>query len=191
MLAKIEEGPRVGAYLFTKETVSNLDEYLSEVQHLPYKDGAVQGIYKEYIYSLGWMIPDGMIGALPAWMKKGYLGQAIWQRFGLVLTLLTGGILLWPLLRYYVVRKKKEGRELACRLVTLSESICTTKDAVWRSVKYVTVLGGGLMKEYLDVSKKPHRPRKKPKKTAPSGTSFHFNESHSPLFTTGIPVPLE
>ena len=110
MLAKVEEGPRVGAYLFTRETIANLDEYLSKVQHLPYKDGAVQGIYEEYIYSSGWMIPDGMIGALPAWMKRGYMGQAIWQWLGLVLTLLAGGMLLWPLLRYYVVWKKK-GKE--------------------------------------------------------------------------------
>ncbi len=119
MIGKIEEGSRHGAFLFTFGTVDNLDEYYAEVQHLPYKDGAAQGIYEEYIYSSGWLIPDGFIGNLPSWMKRGYLGQALWQWAGLILTIVLGGLLLWPLLVWHRNWKNRESRS-AWRLIRLT-----------------------------------------------------------------------
>lgn len=101
VIARVAEGPRMGAYLFTAETVGKLDEYYQKVRHLPYRDGAVQGIYEEYIYSSGWMIPDGFIGVLPAWLKTGYLGQALWQWIGMVAVIIMGCLLLWALVRCY------------------------------------------------------------------------------------------
>ncbi|MBU1138660.1 MAG: mechanosensitive ion channel family protein [Proteobacteria bacterium] len=118
VIGKVMEGARLGAFLFTPETVDQLDKYYGEVQHLPYKDGAAQGIYEEYIYSSGWLIPDGFISRLPSWMKQGYLGQAMWQWAGLVLTIALGGLLLWPLLRWHRNWKNRESSS-AWRLVRL------------------------------------------------------------------------
>jgi MscS family membrane protein len=101
MIGRVAEGERVGSYLFTPETVDRLDEFYAEVRDLPYRDGAAQGIYEEYIYSSGWMIPDGFIAMLPGWMRQGYLGQAVWQWVGLGLTFLLSGLGLWPLLLWH------------------------------------------------------------------------------------------
>ncbi|WP_028583129.1 mechanosensitive ion channel family protein [Desulfogranum mediterraneum] len=134
MIAKVAAGPRVGAYLFTPETLAHLDEYFLKVQHLPYRDGAVQGIYEEYIYSSGWMIPDGMIGELPDWMRRGYLGQAIWQWFGMIFILLAALSLLALLLRSYLHWKRK-GQEGGWHLGViffplLAMAICWTAEYI-------------------------------------------------------------
>jgi MscS family membrane protein len=101
MIGAVPKGGRVGSFLFTPETVERLDDFYDEVRHLPYRDGETKGIYEEYIYSSGWLIPDGLIAALPGWMREGYMGQAVWQWLGLGLTLAASGLLLWPLLRWH------------------------------------------------------------------------------------------
>ncbi|ADU64278.1 MAG: mechanosensitive ion channel family protein [Pseudodesulfovibrio sp.] len=107
MIGRVAEGERVGSYLFTPQTVDRLDEFYAEVRALPYRDGAAQGIYEEYIYSSGWMIPDGFIAMLPGWMRQGYLGQAVWQWGGLGLVFLLSGLLLWRLLQWHRDWKKR------------------------------------------------------------------------------------
>lgn len=101
------KGNRLGAYLFTPETVDRLDEFYEEVRSLPYKDKAAVGIYEEYIYDSGWLVPDGLIGSLPDWMRKGYLGQAVWQWVGLFLLLLAGGLAMWMASAWAFKRKDK------------------------------------------------------------------------------------
>lgn len=91
-------------FLFTPQTVDRLDEFYEEVRNLPYKDGAAQGIYEEYIYSAGWLVPDDFISQLPQWMRKGYLGQAVWQWIGLLLSILAGIIFMIP---WYIWDQKR------------------------------------------------------------------------------------
>jgi MscS family membrane protein len=100
-IGRVESGARLGAYLFTAETVDRLDEFYDEVRDLPYKEGAAQGIYEEYIYSSGWLVPEGLIARLPGWMHEGYMGQAVWQWTGLGLTILLSALALLPLLRWH------------------------------------------------------------------------------------------
>lgn len=101
-------GARSGAFLFSPKTVARLDEFYDEVRDLPYKDGAVEGIYEDYIYSSGWLVPDGLIGHLPGWMRTGYLGQAVWQWLGLVIFLPLGAFLLVPVFLWHRKRKKAQ-----------------------------------------------------------------------------------
>ncbi|SMF33779.1 mechanosensitive ion channel family protein [Desulfovibrio gilichinskyi] len=98
-IGRVAKGPRVGSYLFTPETVTKLAEYYDEVRELPYKQNKVDpdycGLYEQFIYSSGWMIPDGLLSELPPWMKSGYMGQAVWQWVGLFILLVLGGLCLW------------------------------------------------------------------------------------------------
>ncbi|WP_320006745.1 mechanosensitive ion channel family protein [Maridesulfovibrio sp.] len=92
------DGPRMGSYLFTPETVRRLEEYYNEIAHLPYradKGENYTGFYEQYIYSSGWMIPDGFLKKLPAWMLEGYRGQALWQWIAVALVFVLGGISIW------------------------------------------------------------------------------------------------
>lgn len=86
-IAKIEEGPRAGHFVFTKNTVANLHEYYRIAQDLPYKQGATVGIYDEIRYSAGPWISKEYTDRLPAWSTEIVLGQGVWQWifFGLLL----------------------------------------------------------------------------------------------------------
>jgi len=114
-IGRVTEGPRLGSYLFTPETVNDLESYYWEVRDIPYrkdKGADYTGLYEQYIYSSGWMIPDGLIKRLPDWMRQGLHGQALWQWAGLLLVLgiCLGGVLFlgrWHLRR----RRRSDGRE--------------------------------------------------------------------------------
>jgi MscS family membrane protein len=118
MIRRVEKGTQAGNYLFTPETIDQLDKFYTKVQHLPYKDGAIQGIYEEYIFSPGWMIPQGLIRSLPHWMKQGFMEQAGWQWIGLALSILMGFLSFRFLLRWYG-RMKDQQSSRAWRLQLL------------------------------------------------------------------------
>ncbi len=99
-IVKVEEGPRQGEFLFSADTVARVREYYDNVAHLPYKSGASVGAYEDYIFGPGPMIPQRWIRKLPAWAKFGILDQAIWQWFGMLLTLLIGGALTFLVFRW-------------------------------------------------------------------------------------------
>lgn len=97
-IGRCPDGPRMGSYLFTPETVRRLEEYYNEISHLPYradKGENYTGFYEQYIYSSGWMIPDGFLKKLPDWMREGYLGQAVWQWTAVALLIVLGVLSLW------------------------------------------------------------------------------------------------
>ncbi len=50
-IARIEEGPRAGQFLFSAGTVARLDRLYRQMQDLAYKPGAMVGIYKDYLKS--------------------------------------------------------------------------------------------------------------------------------------------
>ena len=100
-IVKIEKGPHQGKFLFSTDTVARVRESYDQVEHLPYKPGASVGIYEDYIFGPGPMIPQGLIRNLPTWAKIGFYDQAVWQWFGLLLILLITGLIIvlifqWP-----------------------------------------------------------------------------------------------
>jgi MscS family membrane protein len=46
---RIEEGERAGEFLFSAETVANLDRFYRRVRDLPYKPGATAGLLEDYL----------------------------------------------------------------------------------------------------------------------------------------------
>ena len=89
-LVKIEEGPRKGEFLFSSNTVARVSEFYERVEHLPYKPGASVDAYDDYIFGPGSLIPRRLIHSLPAWMKIGIYGQALWQWIGFLFSLIVG-----------------------------------------------------------------------------------------------------
>jgi MscS family membrane protein len=95
-IARVSEGPRKGAWLFTPDTVSRIPDYYRLIKEKRGADQTAIWTFEQYIYSPGWMIPAGLIDALPLWMRTGVFEQALWQWFGLLLTLSFGGFgLVW------------------------------------------------------------------------------------------------
>ena len=93
-IAKIEDGPRRGEFLFTKETIRRLDEYYALAKDLPYKEGAQADLYKELLASPGPLIPRQWIESLPAWAHTVVLGEGLWQWFALAFVLVVAASLI-------------------------------------------------------------------------------------------------
>ena len=95
-IARVREGPREGAWLFTAETVARIRVYYKLLEEFRAADDTTANLFEEYIYAPGWMIPAGLLNALPKWMRAGVFEQAIWQWVGLILALGIGiGLLVW------------------------------------------------------------------------------------------------
>ena len=81
VIAKVEEGPRKGEYLFTPQTVARLGGFYKKVKHLPYKsDTSIsEGFLDFYIGTAGRLLPPKWNQWLPVWATHVYLGQTLWQ----------------------------------------------------------------------------------------------------------------
>lgn len=99
-IARSDRGMRAGEFLFTAETVGRLAEYYEATRHLPYKPGALTGIYDEYTHGSGLILPRSWISHLPAWAKQIVLGQALWQWLGLAAVVGAAAALVRGLLRW-------------------------------------------------------------------------------------------
>ena len=94
-IARIAEGPDAGEFLFTKETVENLNDYYAMARNLPYKAGASVGLYDDYISTPGPWISKDFPDTLPDWAQAVVLGQGVWQWISGLLLLAVSGILIW------------------------------------------------------------------------------------------------
>ncbi len=94
-IAKISEGPNAGEFLFTRETIENLDGYYASAKDLPYKKGASVGLYNEYLSTPGPWIPRDFPDDLADWAKIVVLGQGVWQWISIISLLLISAGLIW------------------------------------------------------------------------------------------------
>ncbi len=95
-LVRIEDGPRTGAFLFSKETVELLEEFYEHAKILPYKPGASIGVYEDYLYGPGSLVSRSWFLDLPSWAYVVFGQQTLWQWSGLLLILVVifGAIIL-------------------------------------------------------------------------------------------------
>ncbi len=99
-IARIQEGPRRGEFLFTKGTVAQLEEYYNLAKDLPYKPNADVNLYEELLTSPGPLIPKRWAESLPLWAHTIVLGNGIWQWLALALIVLIATALIFFLYRW-------------------------------------------------------------------------------------------
>ena len=109
ILVKQNEGQKKGQYLFSKETVDNIDEYYDAIEALPYKKRLeiTPGFYQFYIGTPGLLMPPKWLIYLPDWSRKVFLSQTIWQWMAFILTSLILGICIWILYRLLIKRGQR------------------------------------------------------------------------------------
>ncbi|MGE3784478.1 MAG: mechanosensitive ion channel family protein, partial [Alphaproteobacteria bacterium] len=101
----VENGPRVGNYLVSPETVERLPEFYNRVKRLPYKAGPGRELNDTYRAMTGnrdFTIYDAFTGSpigldrivpvrwmlnLPSWAKSRIAGVTVWQWLGFIVTL--------------------------------------------------------------------------------------------------------
>jgi MscS family membrane protein len=107
-IARAEEGPRKGQFLFNPETVERAVEFYERVEDMDYQDrpDVSRGFMDWYLSEPGWMIPVAWIHAMPQWTRERFLAVTVWQWVGLVLTLSLGLAAMW--LAYWLGRQRAE-----------------------------------------------------------------------------------
>ena len=117
-IARVKEGPRQGEYLFTPETISHLDEFFNKIRDLPYRPGSAignlgpaGGLYEYHSSSPRGLVPIRLIEILPSWARSVYFDHPVWQWIGMMLTLLTGFLVI--ALIYVLIRWRTKGRDEA------------------------------------------------------------------------------
>ena len=124
-IQRVENGPRMGEYLFTPETLSRLPEFYDKIKDLPYKSGASIGWYDFSTYSpagvavaLYKIVPTRWIIDSPRYQNRFLLlDQPTWRWIAIVVVIGFGFIfikLCFRLRRYW-----KERTTLSNRWVNL------------------------------------------------------------------------
>lgn len=90
-IARVSDGPRTGEYLFSQETVRQLDDFYEAIRSEPNVSGSGDDLYDFYSQSPGYLLPPkwyGLVEALPSSFRRNIQGQALWQWIALVLVLI-------------------------------------------------------------------------------------------------------
>jgi MscS family membrane protein len=109
-IASSTEGPHAGQFLFDRQTVARTREFYERIRERPYVEGAAVGIYEDYIFSPGPLIPNRLINALPAWAHRGFYEQAVWQWLGALFLLVVGAISVTAVFRLSRAREPGDAR---------------------------------------------------------------------------------
>ena len=99
-IVRVEEGARVGEFLFSVDTVRQLELFYELARDLPYKPGSTEGIYESYLYGPGPWIPLRWIMKLPDWAKAVYLEEPLWQWIALVCILVIASTAVVMVIRW-------------------------------------------------------------------------------------------
>jgi MscS family membrane protein len=87
-LARVDDGPRAGSFLFAPGTVARAKEYYEKSRSLPYRRTVPLENYAEkraYLSMASSIIAPRAVDALPAWLKRSVYGQAVWKWLALAL----------------------------------------------------------------------------------------------------------
>ncbi len=93
-IRRVDNGDREGQFLFSAETVAQLETFYGRVRHLPYRPGVIGGFFEWYSLSPGnllpprWLLSLVRFSELPSWLVREIWDQTIWQWLALFLTLL-------------------------------------------------------------------------------------------------------
>jgi MscS family membrane protein len=85
-IARVEDGPRAGAFLFSPETVEGAWRFYLKVRELPHlRSMALEEPLRAAQLLTGWMIPIAWVEALPDWANILVLNLLLWKWFALLL----------------------------------------------------------------------------------------------------------
>jgi MscS family membrane protein len=79
-IARVEDGPRAGEFLFSPDTVERVRDFYEVVRDLPYERPVpIKDMHRKIQLLTGWMIPPAWIEALPDWANTSILGLVLWK----------------------------------------------------------------------------------------------------------------
>ncbi|WP_201245791.1 hypothetical protein [Halochromatium salexigens] len=106
LLQQVQEGPRAESWLFSTDTVDRAEDFFASVEDLPYlPQGSTPGIYRAYTLTPGTGIDFTWADnqALPPWLAREWLGQAVWQWLAAAVAVISAIVI--ALLAYQLARR--------------------------------------------------------------------------------------
>ncbi len=150
-IARVQEGPRRGEYLFTPGTVKRAVELYEKTKQRPYRtDGrpVSQGFHKWWLSAPGNPTIAVWIDRAPDWFRVRIFTLSVWQWFGLAITILLGLVVMVAAFRVGHVRAESmRERNLTRYWITLLFPIVAmlVPLAFKQSVsRYLTIRGDAL-----------------------------------------------
>lgn len=152
-IVEILKGEHTGSFIISSESVAKLPQLYAKIKDFPYREdytsvaldfdspGLSKGFYDFYISTPGNLIPGTtMLGRavekLPWWTKNIYYGQTLWQYCILLISLLTGILLLY-----------------CCRRVVIGKSVDNSPAGrYWRRAVFnvLTIILAVTLLDFLD-----------------------------------------
>jgi len=90
----ITKGSLKGKYQFSPNTITHAKDFLQQVSHLPYKEGATEGLATSYLTQPGQKWLANIIKKLPESMKERKNGQTVWQWIGIGIVIIVMTIIM-------------------------------------------------------------------------------------------------
>lgn len=155
-ISQVKEGPRKGEYLFTPETVASLKEFFYKIRELPYRPdsaikklGSAGGLYEYYSSSPRGIVPIHLIEILPSWARALYFDHAVWQWISMMLTLMTGFLVM--ILIYLLTRWRTKDRDKAGKGRGFISLILPLSSAI------IVLLAGYIVDEHIGMTGKAYQ----------------------------------
>ena len=149
-IERMEQGDRVGEFLFDRVTVAALQEMYDRLKDLPYRQvdnlydlleyqspQTSPGFYTFYIAHPGYLVPGAhtlgtIVAELPAWTKSVHGDQTIWQWISLVLLIALAVLVIWLTFRI-VSALAAMTHPLAGRWILIAAPVLATLEVDWLS----------------------------------------------------------
>ena len=113
IIARVEEGPRAGEFLFSPETVASARTYAELARELPYRRSSrienVKDLTATALGFSGWMLPPHLTERLPDWARQPIAGQVVWK-WGVLLASLALTLVLLGLVLRWAQRRPWDAR---------------------------------------------------------------------------------
>jgi len=94
-IARNPASERKGAFVFNAETVSRAAEFHALVKDLPVRRTVrIQNWHAQQAQNHGWLVPAGLVAALPEALKHPILGNPAWKSLGTILVLLVAALIV-------------------------------------------------------------------------------------------------
>ncbi|AWM86594.1 mechanosensitive ion channel family protein [Microvirga sp. 17 mud 1-3] len=138
-IVRMTEGPHAGEYLFSSETVDQLDDVYRVIRDQPDISGATSDFYDFFSQSPGQLLPPKwftLIEKLPPTFRHEIAGQAIWQWIGLCLLI---GLSAWAVLMVRRLARRATSSHDHAGFMSLLATVLTPGAIAVASIAIVTL----------------------------------------------------
>jgi MscS family membrane protein len=114
-LARVNEGPRAGEFLFSPETVERAKEFYDRTKYLPIlRDVPLTNIVERQANLGGFLLHPHLIEQFPDWTKQLVLGQGLWKWITIAVVIVVGLTVIFGIHR--LARAKLSGHSVGTQL---------------------------------------------------------------------------